>query len=225
MTAAWEISIVYDFEGLPGFETGWGFSAVITKDGFRILFDCGWNGHILRRNLGRMGITLADIDKVVISHAHWDHLSGLIEVLSEPLRSEPIEVFVPHSFSENLKNEISRKAQLNEVKGPIEVLPGVMSTGELGCDLKEQSLVIVDGGKGVVLTGCAHPGIDVILARVEEIASPSWLIGGLHDAKTTQLPASLDRLVLCHCTREKTAMMEAFPEKSALGGVGATYHP
>lgn len=225
MTAPWEITIAYDSEGHPGFQTGWGFSAVVSAHGQRILFDCGWDGRMLRWNLGRLGLSFADIDKVVLSHAHWDHISGLTEVLSEPLRSELMEVFVPASFSENLKKEISRRAVLREVKGPVEVVPGIMSTGELGTDVKEQSVVIVHEGRGVVLTGCAHPGVPAILERSADIARPSSLVGGLHGAKASDLPGSLDRLVLCHCTRDKAAMMEAFPGKAVIGRVGDTYRP
>jgi len=225
MADAWELTIAYDSEGNQGFQTGWGFSAVVSRGGRMVLFDCGWDGHMLRYNLGRMGISFAEIDKVVISHAHWDHLSGLTEVMSEPMRSDDLEVFVPAAFSDNLKKEISRKAQLREVDGPTEIIPGVISTGQLGDPLKEQSLVIVDGDKGVVLTGCAHPGLGVILARAREFARPSWLVGGLHGAKTAYLPADLDRLILCHCTREKAEMMSAFPGKASIGRVGDKYRP
>ncbi len=220
MPSDWEIAILYDSEGRPGYKTGWGFSALVTSADKRVLFDCGWDGHMLRHNLGRMGLTFADIDKVVVSHTHWDHLSGITEVLSEPVREEPLEVFVPADFSDNLKKEIAKRASLRQVDGPEEILPGIVSTGQLGGPLKEQSLVVVDGGKGIVLTGCAHPGLGVIFARVEETARPSWIVGGLHGAKASYLPESLDRLVLCHCTKEKEAIMASFPGKASLGKAG-----
>lgn len=223
MSGSWEIAIAYDSEGLQGFQTGWGFSAVVTKGRLRVLFDCGWDGHMLRHNLGRMGLSFADIDKVVISHAHWDHISGLTEVLSDPIRSEPIEVFVPASFSENLKKEVSRRANLVEVDGPAEVAPGIMTTGQLGSDPSEQSLVVVDDGRGILVTGCAHPGIGVIMDRARGLARPSWLLGGLHGAKAEHLPDDLDRLVLCHCTKEKARILEAFPGKVSVGRVGDTF--
>src|SRR4030042_1312947 len=139
MTGRWELMIAYDSEGNQGFQAGWGFSAVVSRGGRMVLFDCGWDGHVLRYNLGRMGISFAEIDKVVISHVHWDHLSGLTEVMSEPMRSDDLEVFVPAAFSDNLKKEISRKAQLREVDGPTEIIPGVMATGTHGGHLKERS--------------------------------------------------------------------------------------
>lgn len=225
MPTEWEIAIAYDSDGRPGYQTGWGFSAVVSVDDRRVLFDCGWDGHMLRHNLGRMGLTFADIEKVVVSHAHWDHLSGLPEVLSEPMRTEPLEVFVPASFSDNLKKEISKRAQLREVDGPEEIVPGLVSTGQLGSPLQEQSLVVVDGGKAIVLTGCAHPGLGVIFGRVEEIARPSWIVGGLHGAKASYLPSSLDRLVLCHCTKEKDAILAAFPGKASIGKAGDVLTP
>lgn len=224
MPSDWEIAVVYDSDGRPGYQTGWGFSAVVSSGEGRVLFDTGWDGRVLRHNLGRMGLTFADMDKVVISHAHWDHLSGLTEVLSEPAREEPLEVFVPASFSDNLKKEIAKRAVLREVDGPQEVMPGIMSTGELGGPLKEQSLVVVDGGSGIVVTGCAHPGLGVIINRVEGIAHPSWIIGGLHGAKAAYFPRDLDRLVLCHCTKEKNAIMAEFPGKVSIGRAGDVFH-
>ncbi len=225
MASDWGISIAYDSEANEGYMAGWGFSALVSRGGRMVLFDCGWDGHMLRHNLGRMGVSFADIDKVVVSHAHWDHLSGLAEVLSEPVRSDDLEVFVPASFSENLKKEISRRAKLREVDGPVEVLAGVVSTGQLGGPLMEQSLVIVDGGKGIVITGCAHPGLGVVLARAGELARPSWLVGGLHGAKAAYLPPDLERLVLCHCTRERQAMIDAFPGRASAGRVGDALGP
>jgi hypothetical protein len=50
-------------------------------------------------------------------------------------------------------------------------------------------------------------------------------VGGLHGAKTAYLPPDLDRLILCHCTREKAEMMAAFPGKASIGRVGDKYRP
>jgi 7,8-dihydropterin-6-yl-methyl-4-(beta-D-ribofuranosyl)aminobenzene 5'-phosphate synthase len=220
-----DLTIVYDSDGLPGFETGWGFSALVERDGDRTLFDCGWDGHMLRWNLGRLGLTFADIDRVVLSHQHWDHISGLTEMLSEPLRPEPMEVAVPASFSGNLKKEIGRKASLRELDGPEELWPGIFTTGQLGDSVKEQSLILVHDGKGIVVTGCAHPGIDRIMERARDVCDPAWLMGGLHGARREQIPDNLDRVVLCHCTKDKDGIMAAVGEKAILGRVGETYAP
>ena len=219
------LTIVYDSEGLPGFETGWGFSLLVDCDGRKVLFDTGWDGHVLRRNLGRVGVSITDIEKVVLSHSHWDHSSGLLTVLSERLRPEPLKVYVPASFSENLKREISRRAAVIEVSGPTDVSPGLRSTGELGSGVKEQSLLITDGVRCIVATGCAHPGLEAILRAAEEHCEPAWLIGGLHGAKADEVPSNLRKAILCHCTQQKGSIMDALGDRAVLGRAGDSYTP
>jgi N-acyl homoserine lactone hydrolase len=57
-----------------------GFSAVylVTTPGTRILFDTGHVGRrrALLRALAGLDLTPADIDVVVLSHAHWDHVQN-----------------------------------------------------------------------------------------------------------------------------------------------------
>ena len=223
MTGRCELAIVYDSDGLRGYETGWGFSVLISMDGDRTLFDCGWDGHILRRNLGRLGVSFADIHRVVLSHSHWDHLSGLTNVLDDPVVAGRIQVFVPTSFSRNLKNEISRRASLVEVNGPREISQGILTTGPLGSDPEEQSLIISAGGRSVVLTGCAHPGVAAIMAKAGELSDPAWLMGGLHGAEASDIPEDIEGLVLCHCTKNRSAIAAAFGERAATGSVGEVY--
>ena len=218
------ITIAYDSEGLPGYQTGWGFSAVVERNGTSVVFDCGWDGRILRSNLERLGISLVDIGTVVISHSHWDHVSGITEVLSDP-RPEPVVVVVPSSFSHNLRREISRRAEVRVVDGPVEVAPGILSTGPLGSEVSEQSLVLPCDEGSVVITGCAHPGVREILERSSDFGRPTWLIGGLHDARVVDLPECLERLVVCHCTREKAEALERFGDRASVGKVGQTFNP
>ncbi len=51
-------------------------SAVLEAEGSRLLFDCG---HTVPSRLPRLGLTLADIPAVFISHLHGDHVYGLEE--------------------------------------------------------------------------------------------------------------------------------------------------
>lgn len=217
------ISVVYDSVGAHGFETGWGFSALIHMPDAKILFDCGWDGHMLIRNLARLGLHPAAIDKVVLSHMHWDHISGLPEIFSQSTPAKPIEVFLPKAFSERLKEEISARALVTEVEGPCEIARGVLSTGALGKDVKEQALVVESEGKGLVLTGCAHPGLGEIMARAGEIGKPVALMGGLHGAKVTDIPGDLERVIPCHCTQAKDDILRAFGQRAVIGMAGASY--
>ena len=97
---------------------------------------------------------------MILSHQHWDHIGGLPEILQA---NPEIKVYVPASFSENLKREIEKRATLIEVKEPVEISQGMRSTGELGDKIKEQALILDTGNGCYVLTGCAHPGLATIL--------------------------------------------------------------
>ena len=66
----------------------WGFAALVEADGRRILFDTGANDDTVQRNLRVLGLDLADVESVVLSHNHADHTTGLL-----PLRRQ----FTPRS--------------------------------------------------------------------------------------------------------------------------------
>ncbi len=223
MVGSWKLSIVYDSEGLPGFATGWGFSALLSRHGLNILFDCGWDGHILRSNLGRLGLTFSDLDYVFISHCHWDHASGLPEVLRDSILGRKLEVVIPKDSSERLRREISQRAVLREVSAPEELAPGVYTTGVLGREVKEQSLVVSDRGAALVLTGCAHPGLGAILEKASRFGTPRWLVGGLHDADVKDIPDYIEKVVACHCTSRKQELIRALGGRAEIGAAGATY--
>ncbi len=76
--ASGRVTILYDaFGDKSGLTRDWGFSALIEYDGRRILFDTGNDGEIFAHNVRNLGIDLAKLDFVVISHRHGDHTAGL----------------------------------------------------------------------------------------------------------------------------------------------------
>ncbi|HEV8041968.1 MAG TPA: MBL fold metallo-hydrolase [Bryobacteraceae bacterium] len=56
----------------------WGFSAVVEADGHRILFDTGARPTTVLNNAKELGVDLANITEVVLSHNHSDHTGGLM---------------------------------------------------------------------------------------------------------------------------------------------------
>jgi len=63
-----------------GFLAEWGLSILIEADGLRILMDTGLSFSAVH-NAQLMGIDLATVDRIVLSHGHADHTGGLREVL------------------------------------------------------------------------------------------------------------------------------------------------
>jgi 7,8-dihydropterin-6-yl-methyl-4-(beta-D-ribofuranosyl)aminobenzene 5'-phosphate synthase len=66
----------------------WGLSILVEADGLNILLDTG-AGSAVVSNADRLGIDLKKIDKIVLSHGHFDHTGGMKEVL---LRTGDIEI-------------------------------------------------------------------------------------------------------------------------------------
>lgn len=58
----------------------------------------------------------------------------------------------------------------------------VMTTGEMGFMIKEQSLIIKTPSGPVLITGCAHPGITNIVDRMKDMTGeePLLVLGGFH---------------------------------------------
>lgn len=57
-----------------------GLSFFLETAGKKILFDTGYSDVFLA-NAGRMGISLLDLDYVVLSHGHLDHTGGLVHLV------------------------------------------------------------------------------------------------------------------------------------------------
>lgn len=52
-----------------------GLSFMVETERVKILFDCSGSS-AARKNAGRMNVSLADVDYVVLSHSHYDHAGG-----------------------------------------------------------------------------------------------------------------------------------------------------
>ena len=63
-----------------GFLAEWGLSILVEVDGLRILIDTGLSFSAVY-NAQLMGIDLARVDRIVLSHGHADHTGGLREML------------------------------------------------------------------------------------------------------------------------------------------------
>jgi len=202
-----KLKILYDNTAKPGFKSAWGFSCLVEAKE-TVLFDTGWDGDLLLYNMEKFGLKPENIDKIVISHDHWDHAGGISRILNE---TKNPEVFVLKSFSRNLKKEITKRARLHEVTGMEKISGNIYTTGELGEAIKEQSLFIETEKGFVVITGCAHPGIDSILDFVKNYGEIHRVIGGFHDFSNIEYLKDIPVLSPCHCTTRLKEIREKYP--------------
>jgi 7,8-dihydropterin-6-yl-methyl-4-(beta-D-ribofuranosyl)aminobenzene 5'-phosphate synthase len=184
------ITIVYDNQAHPGLKSDWGFSCLLEAQE-RILFDTGPTGEGLIFNMDRLGIGADSISKVVISHNHWDHTRGLGTLLKMTSQARVIN---PDSFSEMT-----------------ELSPGIHSTGPLGTSIIEQSLVVNTQKGNVVVTGCAHPGLENILEKARRLGRIHGVIGGFHGFARLRELRGIELIAPCHCTKRKQEIRKKYP--------------
>ncbi len=201
------LKIVYDNEAMNDFEAGWGFSALIETENEKILFDTGWDGNVLVSNLDRFGVKPEEIDKVVLSHAHWDHIGGLTHIMRSGM-----SVFLPRSFSDHLKEELSTRVDLHEIKESQEVTNRVWTTGELENEIEEQALALELEKGLIIIAGCSHPGVPKIISAASDIGKIYGIIGGLHDFEDYKVLEGLEFIAATHCTENKDKIRELYPE-------------
>ena len=204
------LTVVYDNVENQDFTGSWGFAVLIETDTELLLFDTGWDGPLLLKNMKKLGIDPKNIKKIILSHNHWDHIGGLPEILQANIG---LKVYVPTSFSKNLKTEIKNRANLIEVKESVEISQGIRSTGELGNKIKEQAMILDTGNGCYVLTGCAHPGLAIIMDNALVYGNIKGIFGGLHDSKEFERLTGLKLIAVGHYTAQKEKIKEMFPSE------------
>ena len=207
------IRIVYDNNPYdPNLQTEWGFSCFIKGKEKTILFDTGGNGKTLLSNMKKMKINPEEVDLIVLSHIHGDHIGGLEEFLK---KNNQVKVYLPRSFPSGFKKDIKKAgAQYVEVEKSLEICDEVFSTGEMGSTIKEQSLIIKTEKGLVVITGCAHPGIVEIVRKAKELQKEEiyLVMGGFHLLSTSEKgiekiinefqKLGVKKAAPCHCSGE-----------------------
>jgi 7,8-dihydropterin-6-yl-methyl-4-(beta-D-ribofuranosyl)aminobenzene 5'-phosphate synthase len=131
-------------------------------------------------------------------------------------KKHKVKVYVPASFSRAYRDEIrAGGAECIGIKDFTRIAKGIYSSGELGEEIKEQSL-IVDTDKGlVIVTGCSHPGIVNIVRRSKELLRKDarFVVGGFHLGSLNREEVGkiieelkglgVKKTAPCHCTGEK----------------------
>ena len=91
------VTILYDSFGKnPSLTMDWGFAALVEYGGKRILFDTGNNAKIFEHNVKAVGVDLGNLDFVVMSHRHGDHMGGLAYLLKV---NPTVKIYAPRERS------------------------------------------------------------------------------------------------------------------------------
>ncbi len=228
------LTIVYDNNPYDErLKPAWGFGCYITVDNVRILFDTGGDPSILLENMAKLNIDVKEIEVIVLSHIHGDHVGGLFGVLES---NSQVKVYLPASFPDDFKSKVIKcGCEVIEVQDGVKICNGVATTGELDTAIKEQSLIISTAKGVVILTGCAHPGIVNIVKKAKELTNTGvyLVLGGFHLSGASEKEIltiikqfrelGVVKVAPCHCSgdRARALFKEEFGEDYIEVGVGS----
>lgn len=141
----------------------WGLSMLVTSENSNILMDTGAT-ITAAHNAEVLGVDLSRVDKIVLSHGHFDHTGGLREVLRKTGEVEVIahpDIWTPKYARvderqfyvgipyQRLELE-SLGAQFRLERGPVELGDRMMTTGEVPMNTDFESLdedvFVLEGG-------------------------------------------------------------------------------
>ena len=224
----------------PRLKSAHGLSLWIEAAGKKLLFDFG-PGAQFAENAKILGLSLGQIEFGVLSHGHYDHGGGLDVFFrrcpSAPLYLRP-QAFRKHQNQDRkdigLDAELQTRPQLRYTREDEEIAPGLrlismppgqeliapdntrlLQDGQPDAFDHEQSLLVEEEGKLVLIGGCAHRGIVNYLEQTRRAAGryPDAAISGFHlaspggEPQEAQVRALARRLLelptryyTCHCT-------------------------
>ena len=230
-----EVTVVYDNNRFkPGLKTSWGFSCVVKGTDKTILFDTGGDGSILLENMNSLAINPEEIDVIVLSHIHGDHVGGIMQFLE---KNAQVTVYLPQSFPGNFKKSVLQHgASIVEVQDSIEIFRNVYSTGVMGFGIREQSLILQTQHGLIIITGCAHPGVVNIVKKAKDLLNDDVLLvmGGFHltgssQEKISRIVSDFRKLGVyytgpCHCSGDSARQLfeMEYGENYISVGVGKT---
>ncbi len=225
------MTILFDnYNSCTNCQSLWGFSAYFEE--YKLLFDTGSNGRVLLKNMQELGVDVKEIEYMFITHSHWDHIGGIDSILE--LNPE-ITLFVPSSLSKFLIKDLKSLAKEVIVctKKPQHLFKNLYTTGLLGDDMPEQSLII-DGEETKVITGCGHFGIDNITKVAKETIGRNidFAIGGFHLLRSSEdeindsikhlKELGVTKVLPTHCTGDRAIELykNSFEGSYISGGIG-----
>lgn len=203
-----------------------GLSLYIETAGHKLLMDTGASEKTAD-NAARLGIDLSGVDTVILSHGHYDHTGGLLWIAELAPDAELYlqkaacgqfyhgEKYIgidrrildlPHLHLLDGDSQPDAELSLFTCEQDICQSGGGLTEYRDGAYVPdtfchEQSLVITENGRRILLSGCAHCGIVNILARFRARyhAAPDAVVSGFHMPQVNTLA---ERLAVEETARE-----------------------
>lgn len=204
-----KLTVLSENKAKPGFEKEHGLSYLLEIDNEQILFDTG-SSDLFLKNAEKIGINLKLVNKVVLSHGHWDHSNGLQFLKNKTLITHP------KSFQKRYKStvkdnlgitlsyaELKDRFKLIESIGPYKITenlfylggiprlnsfesqstPYILENGNPDFIEDDSAIAAIVNDELVIVTACSHSGICNICDYAKEVTGISKVrvvIGGFH---------------------------------------------
>ncbi|MCK9616056.1 MAG: MBL fold metallo-hydrolase [Candidatus Omnitrophica bacterium] len=176
-----KLKILFDKERIDDrFESGWGLSYLLEDT----LFDTGEKFDYLLKNIQAFGVSLDTIKKLVISHNHWNHRTGLTELLK--LRND-LKIYGCSDFFQEFKDRIN-SSNFIEITNFSQISKDIYTTGPFktlykASPILEQSLIVRTKEGISIICACAHMSLIELINRAKFLFANqkiNFLIGGFH---------------------------------------------
>jgi 7,8-dihydropterin-6-yl-methyl-4-(beta-D-ribofuranosyl)aminobenzene 5'-phosphate synthase len=228
-----DLTVLADNYPHGGLSALWGLSILIETDNSTVLIDTGQSYSVLRGNSLALNKDLSEVDFVVISHEHWDHIGGLSYVEEV---NPGVTVYVPSLMDTTTFNNINQ-SNLNVIRinETTIVQRGFAIIGELYGPPYEQALAVnIKDVELVSFMGCSHPGVDNIIEKaITDLGYETYMvIGGFHMGSATEqqiedtigrlIELGVNRIFPIHCSGDaiRQYMAEYYPQQYGQANVG-----
>lgn len=200
-----EIVPVYEEASVDeSFDLGHGVSYLIRTDSSTILMDLGNNPTESAQlpalqTMQELGISWEEIDAIVISHPHPDHVGGVEAWQNKTISFgdftgdlSRMPIYVPaalmYSGATLIKSAEPTLVSKDIATTGVISYPEVFPISLFSAKGYEQGLVIHVAGQGLVMiTGCGHPTMEKLVERAEMLYGEQvvGVVGGLHYEKVS----------------------------------------
>jgi 7,8-dihydropterin-6-yl-methyl-4-(beta-D-ribofuranosyl)aminobenzene 5'-phosphate synthase len=210
-----------------------GLSMYIKHDETELIFDLGQTDACLK-NAQTLGIDLEQIKTVVLSHGHYDHTGGLVNIKGKRIILHP-NCFTPrfgkikktYAGMPITKEELAKNNELFETETPYAITPKILFLTSIprindfegnnsptmladgqNDELQDDSAIVFTTEKGlVIVAGCSHSGICNIIEYAKKttgIDKIHAVVGGFH---LREIDENLDKVIAYFKTLDVNYML------------------